>query len=60
MVELARTGNSSLPARLLPTPNQSLVFVVFFVSTEAKAKSKQGDLGDVERWATRQERKSPG
>jgi hypothetical protein len=29
MLEPSRTGNSSLPARLLPAANQSLVFVVF-------------------------------
>jgi len=40
MLEPARTGNFILPARLLRTPNQSLVFVVFFALTAATAPSK--------------------
>ena len=40
MLELARTRNSTLPARLLRTPNQSLVFVVFLAVTEAEPTSR--------------------
>ncbi len=39
MLELARAVNSTLPTHLLPAPNQSLVFVVFFAITEAKPTS---------------------
>jgi hypothetical protein len=40
MLEPSRTGNSTLAARLLRIPNQSLVFVVFFAITAATAPRK--------------------
>jgi len=45
MLEPARTGNSTLPARLLRTPNQSLVFVVFFAITlRSRTAESQDEL----------------
>ena len=37
MLEPAQTGNSTFPAPLLRTPNESLVFVAFFSITKRKA-----------------------
>jgi hypothetical protein len=45
MLEPARTGTSTLPARFLRTPNQSLVLVVFFAITlRSRTAGSQDEL----------------